>query len=70
MRSGDPGSVDGGVASADDGHFLADLDVLAQVDVAQEIDGIVDTLELFARDAHLVALMGADAYEYGFDSPL
>lgn len=48
------------VAAADNGDLLADLDLIAEVDVTQEINAAVNTLELLARYAELCRLLRAD----------
>ena len=59
------GRVDGGVAAADDRHLRAEALFAFRpggfigIEIPEELDAAVDALQLFAGDAHLLALVGA-----------
>ena len=58
-------AVHGHVAAADHRHPVAQMDAVAQVDLAQKVDPGKDPLIILALDAQPLALLGADADEKG-----
>src|SRR5579863_2567004 len=55
-----PSHVHRNVAPADHNHFLADRELVSEVDIQQEIDAFVDTIEINSRNAEIAAAMSAD----------
>ena len=67
QTDGGAGSVHGGVAASQHQHAVADVDLLAQGDLAQEVDGVHGAGQVLARDAQRTAQMSADADEGGLE---
>ena len=57
---GNARGVDGGVATTDDHHVGADVDLLARVGVVEELGPGPEAGAFLTRDAHGLALVGAD----------
>ena len=64
LARGGPSHVHGDVAAADDHYFLADRELVPEVDVEQEIDALVDAIEIDAGNAEVAAAMRADGDQY------
>ena len=70
QAEGCPCGIEGNISSTNDGHFFAHVDLLAQIDAAQEINALENTLCLFPGNVHLLVQMSAQRQEDGLVSLL
>ena len=52
-----PGHIHGHIAAADDHYFLADRELVAEIDVQQEVDSLVHTVEIDTRNTQIATAM-------------
>ena len=65
QAQGGAGRVDGRVAAADNHHPVAQPDLFAQANAAQEGHAVEYALGVFAGNGQLLRFVGADGQEYG-----
>ena len=62
---GGSGHIHGDIAAPDDQHFLADGELVAKIDVQQELDAAMHAIEIDARYRQVAAAMRTDRDQHG-----
>ena len=65
-----PSHVHGDVAAADHDHFLADGELVAKVDVEQEVNSLMHSVKVDAGDTEVATAMRADGHQHRVEALL